>query len=126
MNKDEAALDPMEVLRREYLASLEDKMRGIDEAWRALCGNGHVEQHLRTLLRLAHNLAGSSGLYGLREITDCARRLERELGQVTPGAAPPATLVPQIDALLERLASETRAVQSGPARPGAAPGVPLS
>ena len=121
MSDEEAVPDPMEDLRREYLAEQGERFRAIAGAWRALRDHGQGEERLKTLSRLAHNLAGSAGLYGLPGISDVARRLERALGPLAAHAAPEAAQVAQIAVLIAELERDVQALL-----PGAAPPAPLS
>lgn len=67
-------------LLAEFLEGLSGRIAGIEEALRA----GDLE----TLARLAHQLKGSAGIYGLSQVAEAALVVEKQAAeQIEPSAA---------------------------------------
>jgi len=72
----ETVLDEMKTLRESYAAELPEKLSSIDDAWEAFdCGKGDPEQ-LESIYHMVHDLAGSGGTFGLKDLSIAARNLE--------------------------------------------------
>ena len=71
-----AVLDEMKTLRESYAAELPVKLSYIDDTWEAFdCGKGDPEQ-LESIYHMVHDLAGSGGTFGLKDLSIAARNLE--------------------------------------------------
>jgi diguanylate cyclase (GGDEF)-like protein len=66
----------LDLLRREYLRRLPEKMGEIDEVWDRVCQNAADSAALHHLHRLVHRLAGSSATHNLDEVSTTARHLD--------------------------------------------------
>lgn len=68
----------MIALRRYYISMLPDKITALETAWRDYLKVSNPEK-LRVLFRQAHNLYGSAGTYGYKEISALAKKLDKML-----------------------------------------------
>jgi|688.fasta_scaffold885515_2 HPt (histidine-containing phosphotransfer) domain-containing protein len=68
----------MIALRRYYTSQLPDKVIAIDDAWRDYLENPEPDK-LRVLFRQTHNLSGSAGTYGYKDISNIAKKLDKIL-----------------------------------------------
>lgn len=72
---DDALAAALRALRAEYLADAPARLAELWSAW-ARVQNGDAES-LARLQTLAHRLAGTGGAYGLPEVTETARAVDR-------------------------------------------------
>ncbi len=75
----------LQQLIESYRASLPGKRDEIAEARQAAEAAGWSGLELRAYYDLVHKLAGSSGSYGLRELSEIARVLDRQLSDCVAG-----------------------------------------
>ena len=68
-----------------YRDGLGDKQTDIDAAWARASDAGWQGESLKALYDLVHKLAGSSGSYGFRDLSEVARVLDRRLSDTVAG-----------------------------------------
>lgn len=68
-----------EVLKSKYHRTLGAKLAELDACWHECHGSKYAESCLSKLSVLAHRLAGSSGSYGYRELSDAAATLDKHI-----------------------------------------------
>ena len=73
----------VEALRRHFVGELPDRRAALIAAWDVCADAGDEAPWLR-LREVAHKLAGSAPCYGLDDIGDAARALDRLLSGRTP------------------------------------------
>lgn len=84
----EAVRRKLEQVRNFYAARLNDKLDELGEALRQSRGEGG-EARLRDTLRLAHNVAGTASVLGIRSVGLAALELEKQLDRaLESGLAP--------------------------------------
>lgn len=66
-------------LRKNYLASLPDKLSQLKSLWSDLLANPDDSEQQQTTLRAFHTLAGSGTSFGLPEITELSREIENTI-----------------------------------------------
>ena len=69
----------MEALKLQYINGLDAKFENISGQWAEVINSGLSTENFKGLLRLVHNMTGSSGLFGLSDLSDTARLLEDTL-----------------------------------------------
>lgn len=78
-------------LRTEYVRMLPAHIDEIERAWSAAHEAGWDAAQFGSMIRLAHNLAGSGATYGVKRVSETARALElyaKSLdGNAMPGEA---------------------------------------
>ncbi len=80
-----------EALRAEYAAKLPGKIAAIEQAWQAAQQDPWDPQVNDRLYRSLHTLAGSSGTYGFRSLSERARTAEVYVGSILSSALPPSS-----------------------------------
>jgi hypothetical protein len=76
----------LEMRRREYRLALPAKLEAIEAVWRAISEDRTGIGALAQLERQAHNLAGTAGTFGLRDVSFKGRGLELLVkGYSSPG-----------------------------------------
>ncbi|HEY9097104.1 MAG TPA: PAS domain S-box protein, partial [Hydrogenophaga sp.] len=117
--QDDGLLEELQALRRVYVQRLPGLMEAITSGFQALAENPWDREAGITLHRMVHSLTGTSGTYGLREVSQAARQLEAELDAVLKTALPPSTAAwASLKATMVRLDSlawETRLDSAAPA-----------
>jgi len=78
----------LEAFKARYLENLHKRFTAIEEAWAELRADPADRARLETLARLAHSLAGSSGLLELHALRDAARELEGALDGLAAAGQP--------------------------------------
>ncbi len=64
-------------LKKAYLNSFPEKLNQLQLLWERTENKGYLEGDLNELAAFCHKLAGSSGSYGLLEISQAARSIEQ-------------------------------------------------
>jgi len=82
MNDLEALQAKLKTLSDAYAAQLPEKIRQIQQTWRDLPRDQFNEAGLETMHRMVHNLTGSGKTFGFARLSDAARSLEEEIGQL--------------------------------------------
>lgn len=80
---DAAFQAQIEALRQHYLQGIPQRRSAFIEAWRE-CLDGEQEQAWLRLRDVAHKLSGSAPCYGLEEVGEAARELDKLLSGRTP------------------------------------------
>ena len=80
---DAAFQAQIEALRQHYLQGMPERRVALIEAWRD-CADGEEEPAWLRLRDVAHKLSGSAPCYGLVEVGDAARDLDKLLSGRTP------------------------------------------
>lgn len=107
---------------QEYFAGrLPERLREIEEAWRAVQGSAWSDEPLRLFHRLAHSLAGAGATFGFPAVTEASRDLEQRLKAVIQGSPPPEGS--EVELLLDRL---SRSAAGSPTPPGSSASAPRS
>jgi HPt (histidine-containing phosphotransfer) domain-containing protein len=65
-------------LKNYYVSQLPNKIAAMESAWQDYLQQPNHEL-LQVLYRQAHDLSGSAGTYGYKELNDVARRIDRLL-----------------------------------------------
>jgi HPt (histidine-containing phosphotransfer) domain-containing protein len=65
-------------LKQYYLSKLPSKIDAIESAWQDYLSDPTAEK-MQTLYRQAHNMSGSAGTYGYKEISDIAKKMDKIL-----------------------------------------------
>ncbi|MBA2654674.1 MAG: Hpt domain-containing protein [Gammaproteobacteria bacterium] len=68
-------------LKEYYLNKLPDKIEAIETAWQEYLDESVIE-NLQVIYRQSHNMSGSAGLYGYKEIGDIAKKIDKQLRQL--------------------------------------------
>lgn len=76
---DDAYAEKMKALRLQYLKTLPEHARVLNEHWRRLRHVSWEAQSVQAMYQAAHKLAGSGTTFGFSEITDKGRALEQLL-----------------------------------------------
>lgn len=92
----------MQELRREYRMGLPARVAEVEQEWHKLRDGEWREADFRTLVRFAHNLAGSGATYGVMPVSRTAKELELYVKGLTNTALPLAQAEPEME---ERLAA---------------------
>ncbi|MBD2858372.1 Hpt domain-containing protein [Spongiibacter sp. KMU-158] len=67
-------------LQEEYLAKIDEKFLEISDSWLAYSeSQGERESYLEKLYRHLHSMAGTSGILGIDEVSNLARKAENVL-----------------------------------------------
>lgn len=91
-------------MRQSFVASLSGLLESIDRSWGGLLGETLDPERVQEAHRLAHQLAGSGGTFGLPELSRAARPLELGLREVLDRAQPPdAPALERLEELRRRL-----------------------
>lgn len=93
----------MQELRAEYMRLLPDHIADIELAWRDAQSEDWNGERFRTLIRLAHNLAGSGATYGVAPVSGAARALELYARSLDDTALPREDARMEVDRLLANL-----------------------
>ena len=93
----------MAELRKDYMQTLPERLEEVERAWDQASGSDWDEVQYKTFIRLTHNLAGSGATYGVKQISEAARRLEMYAKSVDANAALSEDERAEIRALLEPL-----------------------
>jgi HPt (histidine-containing phosphotransfer) domain-containing protein len=93
----------MRELRNEYLTALPGHVQDIQEAWQKANAGTWEGAQFCTLIRLAHNLAGSGATYGIVPVSQSARELELYAKGLDGSARPGEETRAEIDRLIENL-----------------------
>jgi HPt (histidine-containing phosphotransfer) domain-containing protein len=80
-NSDDDLLQKMRALEGLFAAKLPARFRELDAARRQCVEQFGDHEHLKTLYRLLHTLAGSAGTFGFDELGLQARRMENRLSE---------------------------------------------
>lgn len=97
---DDAYAEKMKALRLQYLKTLPEHARVLNEHWRRLRHVSWEAQSVQAMYQAAHKLAGSGTTFGFSEITDKGRALEQllvpmiETGEVASPARREAFMAP--------------------------------
>lgn len=75
---DNSILDKLRELRDDYTKMLPQKISSIEGLWKSLLEDEWDREHLATLHRYTHSLAGSGSTFGFDNISDSARTLDTE------------------------------------------------
>lgn len=78
INTNDTKQEKLRHLQQKYLASLPDRMQEMFSLWRSYRENAD-DTLMKELVRVVHNLAGSAGSFGLEDLSQRSRQLEREL-----------------------------------------------
>jgi chemotaxis protein histidine kinase CheA len=78
-DRREEMLRKLEVLTRDYKAQLGNRIEEITNAWQTVIATPESMTARQTLLLHVHHLAGTSGIYGLKEVSRTAFVLEEAL-----------------------------------------------
>jgi chemotaxis protein histidine kinase CheA len=73
-------------LRRSYARGLPQRVAVLEAGWQALSAAPQDSAALELFIRQCHTLAGAGTTFGLPELTELARALERRLREVEQGA----------------------------------------
>lgn len=65
-------------LKQYYLSKLPDKITAIELGWQEYLVKPDVEK-LLVLYRQTHNMSGSAGTYGYKELSDIAKKIDKIL-----------------------------------------------
>lgn len=76
--------------RRHYVATLPGTLAGMELLWRAIAQDDAAPGDLERLVRIAHGLAGSGGVFGFDALGKEARALELALRCVLASGRPAA------------------------------------
>jgi CheY-like chemotaxis protein/HPt (histidine-containing phosphotransfer) domain-containing protein len=76
----------LEALRKDYLLKLPGKIREAEENWISIAAAPLPAERIAPLHRLIHSLSGSSAVFGLRDLSDTALRLEKILKYISINA----------------------------------------
>ena len=98
----------------EYLADLREKVDAMTALAAGLVASGWRQAPARSLLETAHRIAGSSGLYGMADLSRAAAILEAHLkraleGPRWPPSRPPDDVATLVKALARHLPRSRRA-----------------
>lgn len=93
----------MRELRMDYLRTLPERVKEVEEAWNHAKGAEWDAAQYRTFIRLAHNLAGSGATYGVEQVSKSARKLELYAKSVEGEGAVPEQAGEEIHELIEQL-----------------------
>ncbi len=94
----------IKILRETYAARLPQKVEQINEAWNAISQGGWDLSRLEDIHMQIHKLIGSGASYGFLAISDIARNLEIQLGQLLQIMnVPLSTQVLEIERLISAL-----------------------
>ena len=63
-------------LRQEFVGQIPEKIQQIETLWQSFCQNPSDRETVRTLYGLVHKLYGSSGTWGLTEMSDLLQPFE--------------------------------------------------
>ena len=69
-------------LKVAYIESLSDKLADINSSWLEITNENDVDIQLENLRVNCHKLAGSAGSYGLKEISNSARTLDKLCNEI--------------------------------------------
>lgn len=83
----ESQRETLEALRRSYLAQVPDRIAAIRRAASEAGRPGAPREVLENLRGLAHQLVGSSAIFGLARLSSAARALEDLASRLVDGAA---------------------------------------
>lgn len=75
-------------LREEYAAQLPSRLEAMEKNWHALVHADWDPVLLSTIIRQVHSLAGSGATYGLAQVSERARALERFLKELNGASRP--------------------------------------
>ena len=64
-------------LKQEYIAALPEKLDILKDSWKNIAGESCDEKSINIFRTACHKLAGSAGSYGLKNISNTARGLEK-------------------------------------------------
>ncbi|MGN7611110.1 response regulator [Magnetococcales bacterium HHB-1] len=73
--KKKIVLEKLQASRRKYASNLSERILAAEDLWHGLL-EVWVEDQARALLRLIHNLAGSSGTFGFTKVGEIAFEIE--------------------------------------------------
>ena len=91
----------LEALRVGYARGLAARIGEVVQVWRRYSEGGDSAEDLRTLIRLAHNIVGSSATFGFSEVSVHAKALELRLNEIWRDAdGDTAPYAAEIDAML--------------------------
>jgi len=103
MTDDNAEL---ELLRREYLADVLEKIELFKQHGRGLGDGKHFKASFPALLFLSHQLKGSGGSVGFPKISEVAREIGVALNQYLEDDTVPRPTSRELSATIIRLSSE--------------------
>jgi chemotaxis protein histidine kinase CheA len=93
----------MQELRKEYRQALPDRVAEVEQEWHKVRDGDWSQGDFRTLVRFAHNLAGSGATYGLMPVSRSARELELYVKGLANAPLPLEEAEPEIEARLAAL-----------------------
>jgi hypothetical protein len=97
------ARELLEIQRRKYLGSLQDKKARIGDCWAGVQASAWEAGEVDRLRTEIHRLAGSAGSYGLDDLGAIAQIVDRMLASDTDSAQQRFAIGGRIDELLEAL-----------------------
>lgn len=102
VNKKPTPQEAIALLTQSVAKSIPDKVRDLKQCWQQLKKNINSVEHIETLHRKAHTLAGTMGTYGFQEIADIAKEIELIIKVFTDDSSEqfPSS---EVDALLNNL-----------------------
>jgi HPt (histidine-containing phosphotransfer) domain-containing protein len=117
-------------LRQAYLKKLPEKISEAEANWRNIAEAAWQAKTFVPLHRMIHSLTGSSAVFGLQDLSDTARQLEKLLRSILDGEHyPPGQLKDDLPRYLAELReSSTRKLIFPETIPGAVlaqPGLPV-
>jgi two-component system, cell cycle sensor histidine kinase and response regulator CckA len=89
--RNDGVLHELQALRRVYVQRLPDQLEAMATAFHALSVGPWDHNAATALHRMVHSLSGTSGTYGLRDVSQAARQLEIELDAALKAQQPPST-----------------------------------
>ena len=96
---------PLENLREDFMSDLRDKVDAMTSLARSLVARGWDKGTTQSLLEMAHRMAGSSGLYGLEDLSRASGVLEGMLKRALDAPRwPPARSPGDVATLVKALA----------------------
>jgi HPt (histidine-containing phosphotransfer) domain-containing protein len=69
--------EELQQIRQRFARSVPEKVRALEEAARLLAADGSRAEAVERLFHQAHRLAGSAAIFGLKELSEAAARLEQ-------------------------------------------------
>ncbi|MDH5408321.1 MAG: response regulator [Gammaproteobacteria bacterium] len=100
VKKQNSAQEKIQALQNAYLDQLPEKISELDKLWHDLATNSWQEESHQKFYRAVHSLAGSGETFGLRQLSQNARQLEKLFSEISPGSTPRNDVYKQVLALL--------------------------
>ncbi len=111
----------LDALHADFMAQFPARMEAIHSEWQAYIASADRE-HLVTLHRLVHSLSGTSGTFGLMDLSQVSHQLEQALNALVSGTQEAdAAVHKDIDTRLVQLASHMRVESAPESEPRPAP-----